>query len=46
MKKYINITASLTFWDTYSIIGTSKNYKKIRLCNQTDFENVDYPWGF
>ena len=46
MKKYINITASLSFWDSYSINSESKNYKKIRLCNQTDFEKINYPFGF
>jgi predicted nucleic acid-binding protein len=46
MKKYINITASLVFWNAYTKNYTLANYKKIRLCNQTDFENVDYLSGF
>ena len=46
MRKYINITASLTFFDPYNIKNTKRNYKKIRLCNQADFEKVDYLSGF
>ena len=40
MKKYINITASLEFWDVYTQTFIFRNYKKIRLCNKADFENV------
>ena len=42
MKKYINITASLAFWNSYTFNSTKTNYKKIRLCNKADFENVGY----
>ena len=36
VKKYINITASLTYFDSSAaknVISYSKIYKKIRLCN-------------
>ncbi len=46
IKKYINITASLVFWDTYTSNYTSSNNKKIRLCNRNDFEKIDYLSGF
>ena len=40
VKKYINITALLTYFDSSAaknVISYSKNYKKIRLCNKSDF---------
>ena len=49
MKKFINITVSLTLWDALDNEKQdfySWNYKKIRLCNQNDFENVDFIDGF
>ena len=46
LKKIINITAALTFYDNYVFDFYSTNYKKIRLCNQKDFENVDYIESF
>ena len=49
LKKFINITASLTLYDASdqnNLVLNSWNFKKIRLCNRTDFENVDYVSGF
>ena len=46
MKKYINITASLEFWDVYTQTFILRNFKKIRLCNRADFEKVDYLSAF
>ena len=46
MKKYINITASLEFWDVYTQTFIFRNYKKIRLCNRADFEKFDYLSAF
>ena len=42
MKKYINITASIGFSDANTDKSLRSNYKKIRLCNQADFEKVGY----
>lgn len=43
LKQFINITSSLTVWDASdkNLIESSKNFKKIRLCNRNDFEKVD-----
>ena len=45
LRKFINITASLTHWDgsqSKNLTTIHTNYKKIRLCNKADFENVGY----
>lgn len=49
VKKYINITASLTYFDSSAaknVISFSRNYKKVRLCIKKDFERVDFLDGF
>jgi len=42
LKKIINITASLSYYKSIGFESYSTNYKKIRLCNWKDFENIDY----
>ena len=49
LKKIINITASLTYWDgsnNNNQIQFSRNFKSIRLCNRTDFKNSNYAENF
>jgi hypothetical protein len=49
LKAFINITASLSYWDgsnNTGVVSYSRNFKKVRLCNKTDFEIANYAENF